>query len=124
MSGTANNKATLGPITVTEEDAFGNAINATNPVTVTLGSTSTGATFATTSGGAVVGSVTIPANQSSATFYYGDTVAGAPTVTASASGLAPSHPDGDHYCGHGQADRIHFERLHRRRLEPLQPITL
>ncbi len=89
VSGTANNKATLGPITVTEQDAFGNAVNATNPVTVTLGSTSTGATFATTSGGSSVGSVTIPANQSSATFYYGDTVAGTPTVTASATGLAP-----------------------------------
>ena len=89
VSGTANSKATLGPITVTEQDAFGNAVNATTATTVSLSSTSTGATFSTSpTGTPVVGSVTIPAGQSQTTFYYGDTVAGTPTVTASASGLA------------------------------------
>ena len=89
VSGTASNKATLGPITVTLQDAFGNPVNATTATTVSLSSTSTGASFSTSSTGSpVVGSVTIPANQSTATFYYGDTVAGTPTVTASATGLA------------------------------------
>ena len=91
VSGSANNKATLGPITVALQDAFGNPVTTTTATTVSLSSTSTGATFSTSStGNPVVGSVSIPAGQSTATFYYGDTVAGAPTVTASTPGLAPA----------------------------------
>jgi type II secretory pathway pseudopilin PulG len=91
VSGTASNKATLGPVTVTLEDAFGNPVNATALTTVSLSSTSAGASFSTSSTGTPsVGSVNIPAGQSTGTFYYGDTVAGSPTVTAGASGVAPA----------------------------------
>src|SRR6202000_2540202 len=48
---------------------------------------STGDTFAATSGGSPVSSVTLPANQSSVTVYYADTVAGTPTITAAAGRL-------------------------------------
>ncbi len=50
---------------------------------MSLASTSSGAKFAKTSGGAAVTSVTIPANGTSADFFYGDTKAGQPTITAS-----------------------------------------
>ena len=88
VSGTANNKATLGPITVTEEDAFGNAINATGAGHGDPRVDLYRCHLCSTSGGAAVGSVTIAASSSSTTFFYGDTVAGSPTVTAGATGLA------------------------------------
>ena len=58
-----------------------------------------GATFSASPGTVlpVPTSVTIPGGQSSATFYYGDTVAGSPTVTASARSGA-WHPDRDDQC--------------------------
>jgi hypothetical protein len=88
LTGTASGSATLGPITVQEEDAFGDPVPTTAPVTVSLSSSSTGTNeFAATSGGGAITSVTIPANSSSATFYYGDTKAGSPTLTAAAAGL-------------------------------------
>ena len=87
VSGTASATATLGPLTVARRDAFGNASPAPGGGTaVTLASNSTGtAVFAATSGGASVGTVTIPAGSSSVTFWYGDTKAGTPTITASGS---------------------------------------
>ena len=88
LTGTASGSASLGPITVQEEDAYGDPVPTTTPVTVSLSSSSTGTNeFAAASGGAAITSVTIPANSSSATFYYGDTKAGSPTLTASAAGL-------------------------------------
>ena len=89
VSGTASNSATLGPITVQEQDAFGNPVPTTAPVTVTLSSNSSGTNkFAATSGGPAITSVTIPAGSSSApSFYYGDEKAGTPTITAAATGL-------------------------------------
>ena len=86
VSGTASNSATLGKITVTEEDAFGNAT--TLPETVSLSSSSSGGIFSLTSGGPAVTSVNILSGSSTASFYYGDTKAGSPTITAAASGLA------------------------------------
>ncbi len=81
-SGAASATATVGPITVQEQDAFGNPT--TTAETVNLSSNSTGTTeFAATSGGSAVTSVAIPSGSSSVTFYYGDTKAGTPTLTAS-----------------------------------------
>ncbi len=78
-------------ITVTEEDALGNLT--TSAETVTLGTDSNGPSiFSATKNGPALAApptVTIPAGQSSVTFYYGDQVAGTPTLTASAPGLAP-----------------------------------
>ena len=88
VSGTASNSATLGPITVQQQDAFGDPVPTTTPITVNLSSSSAGAGFASTSGGGAITSVTIPAGSSSApAFYYGDTNAGSPTITATAAGL-------------------------------------
>ena len=88
VSGSASNSATMGPITVEEQDAYGNVATSGSPTTVNLTSTSAGASFAATSGGAAVSSVTIPGSYSTATFYYGDTTAGNPTITAAATGLS------------------------------------
>ena len=58
-------------------------------MTVNLSSSSAAGVFSLTSGGAPVTSVTIPGGTvSSVAFYYGDTVAGTPTITASAPPLA------------------------------------
>jgi hypothetical protein len=86
-SGQASTTATVGPITVQEQDSFGNPVTApTGGTTVTLASDSTGTkVFAATSGGTPTTSVTIPAGSSSVNFFYGDTKAGSPTVTASGS---------------------------------------
>jgi len=88
VSGTASASATLGPITVQEQDPYGNVT--TTAVTVSLSSTSSGAKFAATSGGAAITTIAIPGGSSSASFYYGDTVAGTPTITTSSSGLTSS----------------------------------
>jgi hypothetical protein len=86
-SGPATGAATAGPITVTEEDAFGNAVAApAGGTTVTLRTTSPTGVFAATSAGPGVTAVTIPVGASSATFFYGDTIAGTPWLTASAAG--------------------------------------
>ena len=90
LSGPASSSATLGPITVQEQDAFGNPIPTPTALQVNLTSNSTGTSvFSKTSGGVAITSVTIPANSSTApTFFYGDTKAGTPSITAAATGLA------------------------------------
>lgn len=89
-SGTASATATIGPFTVQRQDAYGNPV-ATGSSEVTLASNSAGTkVFAATSGGASVTKVTIPAGSASASFFYGDTKAGSPSVTAAATGLAPA----------------------------------
>jgi type II secretory pathway pseudopilin PulG len=86
VTGTASNSATLGAITVQEQDSGGNPT--TTAETVNLSSSSTGsAHFATSSNGTSITSISIASGSSSATFYYGDTKAGAPVITASATGL-------------------------------------
>lgn len=82
VSGTASASPGLGPITVQRQDALGNPATPASAVTVTLSSSSTGASFAATSGGTTTTTVTIPSLASSATFFYGDTKSGTPTVTA------------------------------------------
>ena len=86
FSATANSLATTA-FSVTLEDTYGNPTTKASAITVTLTSNSGAGTFAATSGGASVPSVTLPANNQSVTAYYGDTVAGTPTITAAASGL-------------------------------------
>jgi Bacterial Ig-like domain (group 3)/Legume lectin domain len=88
LSGTANDQAAQGPVSVVLEDSDGNPDVATADLTVNVQSSSAGGVFAVTSGGTPVTSVTIPAGSTSATFYYGDTQAGSPAITVSADGLA------------------------------------
>jgi hypothetical protein len=80
--------ARLGPMTVTLEDPLGNPVSAAaGGVTVTVSSSSAGGVFADTADGSPVTTVTIPAGDQTASFYYGDSQLGAPTITVSASGL-------------------------------------
>jgi hypothetical protein len=86
LSGSAASAASLGPATVKEQDQYGNPT--TTAETVSLSSNSSGtAVFALTQNGSSVGSVGIPGGSSTASFYYGDTKAGSPTVTAHSAGL-------------------------------------
>ena len=95
VSGVAGQSAALGKFTVTQEDYTGAAVNAgTGGTTVTLSSSSSGTyIFSTTQNAAPPGaptgqtSIVIPAGSSSASFYYGDTKTGTPTITASSTGL-------------------------------------
>jgi hypothetical protein len=87
VSGLASATANLGPITVQRQDAFGNLATPATPLTVTLASDSAGTkVFAVTQNGTPVSSVTIPSGQSSTNFYYGDTRAATPMITASGLG--------------------------------------
>jgi hypothetical protein len=89
VTGQASATATLGPITVQQQNAAGNPVNAgAGGVVVGLASNSTGtARFAATSGGTGVFSVTIPSGSNSVNFFYGDTKAGGPTITVSSGVL-------------------------------------
>ena len=91
VTGTASATANAGPITVQEQDPFGNPTF--SPETVNLSSSSTTGVFSLTPGGPAVTSVTIPGGTvSTVSFYYGDTLAGSPIITASAppaANLAP-----------------------------------
>ncbi len=81
--------ATDGPFTVTLAGTGGQPIAApTGGVAISLSSSSTGSyEFSQTSGGPAVTGIAIPAGNSSATFYYGDTAGGTPILTASSAGL-------------------------------------
>jgi hypothetical protein len=83
----AHGSSATNAFTVTLEDAFGNPTTKSSAITVNLSSTSSGKTFAATSGGTSVTTVTLPPNTQSVTAYYADTVAGSPTITAAGSGL-------------------------------------
>lgn len=76
-------RATIGPLQV-ELETGGTAVRAAAAVTVTLASSSGSGVFATSSGGTPTESVTIPAGSTGANFYYGDSVPGTQTLTASA----------------------------------------
>jgi hypothetical protein len=84
VSGTASSNAVLGPITVQEQDTFGNATVSAETVNLTSTDPATDS-YALTSGGAQITSVSISSGSSSASFFYDDTQAGTPTVTASGS---------------------------------------
>ena len=82
----ASAKAGTRMVTVQEQDAFGTPDP--GALTVNLSSTSSTGMFSLSSGGTIpITSVSIPAGQSSASFYYGDTTAGSPALSASASAL-------------------------------------
>ncbi len=74
-------------ITVQVQDSNGNPV--TSGATVSLSTTATGSgTFYSDSGGNTqITSLIISSGQSSGSFYYKDTTAGTPTLTASATGL-------------------------------------
>jgi hypothetical protein len=81
--------APSGPLTVQLQNGAGTPVNASSNVTVTLSSSSAQGTFSSSSTGAWSStlSVTIPAGSSTTpSFYYEDTKADTPTLTASASG--------------------------------------
>jgi len=89
VSGRLTGAPTIGPVTVTEQDTFGNPVTAPpGGTTVTLASTSRTGVFAATSAGPPATEVTIPPGASSTTFFYGDTTVGTPRLTASATGYA------------------------------------
>ena len=77
-----------GTITVQQQDTFGNAVPASSAIPLTLTSTSTAPSFFETDGTTPLASPTIASGDSSLSFKYGDTVAGAPKLTAQASGLS------------------------------------
>jgi hypothetical protein len=88
VSGGAAATATIGPLTLQLQDVFGNVATNSSRRDVILSSTSKKvAIFSLTSGGPAITTLSIPATSSTATFYYGDTAAGSPTITASAAGL-------------------------------------
>jgi hypothetical protein len=92
VTGSASETANLGPISVQLRDASGTPMPAPSGGTVvTLTSSSPGPkVFSLTAGGAAVTSVTIPAGSTAATFYYGDSRAGTPTITAQTGLLTAS----------------------------------
>ena len=83
---------TRGPVTVQLEDPYGNPAAASGAAqTIALATTGVaGVFYATQDGSATITGIVIPADQSSATVYYGDTQAGGPTVAASDSALKVS----------------------------------
>lgn len=88
VSGATSGTPNLGPITVARQTGSGTPITIGGALTVNLTSSSpSGATFGMTQfSSARVTSVTIPSGQSSATFWYGLTTPGSPTISASAPG--------------------------------------
>ena len=82
-------------ITVQLEDASGNPVAAgSGGESVSLGTTSAGGVFRNTEDTATITSVTIPAGSSTASLKYNDTLAGTPTLTASAQRPALGHAAG------------------------------
>lgn len=82
---------TAGPFTV-QLQTGGIVTTATSPQTLTLTTTSTAGAFSTTPDGPWTPTLTltIPAGASSTSFYYQDTVAGTPTVSAVLPGQPPA----------------------------------
>jgi hypothetical protein len=86
---------TAGPsatnaFTVTLEDAFGNPTTKGSAITVNLTSTSSGKKFAAISNGSSVTSVTLLANTTSVTAFYGDSRSGSPIITVAVTGGSPT----------------------------------
>ena len=104
--------ANVGPFAVQVQDSYGNPVIAGAGVNLTLTSTSTGSTFFTpTSGGSTGVTVTIPSGSSSSSnFYYSDTLAGTPTITASATvnGSAVSGTTNGFTMTAGNASQFNF----------------
>jgi len=76
-------------ITIQSQDSFGNPADVAAQTTVNLTTTSSGGAFySNTACTQTATSVAIAAGSGTASFYYADSAAGTPTLTASASGLA------------------------------------
>ena len=106
-SGAASASASVGPITVQEQDQYGNLTTTAEAVTLTSNTSGT-YLFNTTSGAtSPTGSTTvnIPSGSSSVSFYYGDTKAGSPTITAAKTGLT-SATQGETITASGPAKLI------------------
>lgn len=89
VSGATSSTPNLGAITVQRQDGSGSPVASNVVLTVALTSSSVGGTFgAIQFAGSTFTTVSIPKNASTATFYYGDTSVGTPTITATASGYA------------------------------------
>src|SRR5207253_1441148 len=87
LSFAATSSPTGGPITIQSQDSFGNPSLPSTAETIALSSSSPDSPkFSLTSGGGTIPSVSIPSSVNSVTFFYGDTKAGTPTVTATGSG--------------------------------------
>ncbi len=88
VTGTASSTASTGPVTVQAKDEFGNPAGApAGGTALTLSSSSTGTRiFSATLNGTSTTTVTIPVGASSVAFYFGDTLVGTPTITASRAG--------------------------------------
>src|SRR5437660_3133667 len=87
LSFAATSSPTAGPITIQSQDSFGNPSNPSTAETIALSSSSPDSPkFSLTSGGGTIPSVSIPSSVNSVSFFYGDTKAGTPTVTATGSG--------------------------------------
>jgi hypothetical protein len=76
-------------MTAQTQDTVSAPKNVSAATTVSLSSSSGGGTFSTTSGGTYTATlnITIASGANSANFYYKDTVAGTPTITAASTGL-------------------------------------
>jgi hypothetical protein len=86
VSGATSSTPNLGQITVQRQTGSGTPITTGGALTVNLSSSpSTGATFGTAQFGSTVTSVTIASGASSATFWYGLTSTGTPSITTSAT---------------------------------------
>ena len=89
VNGAATVSPVLGPITVQLTTTAGTPV--TTGATVELSSSSPGhSEFAASSGGRAVTSVVIAPGTSSASFYYGDELAGRPVITAAVAGAQPA----------------------------------
>ena len=78
-----------GLMTIQTQSAYNNPVNLSSSTTINLTSTSSTGRFDTSATGAFNGSitsVTINEGSNSASFYYKDTTAGTPTITASYTG--------------------------------------
>jgi hypothetical protein len=71
------------PFVIETVTPSGQPFTGSSATPIVLSSTSNGATFSASIGGAATATLTIPAGQSSVTGYYADSTAGAPTLTAS-----------------------------------------
>ncbi|MCK5062091.1 DUF2341 domain-containing protein, partial [Candidatus Parcubacteria bacterium] len=75
--------------TVQAQDLSNNPINMGSDTIINLSSDSSLYSFASTTGGTEISSITIPYGSDSADFYYTDHKAGSPTITVSATNLTP-----------------------------------
>ena len=78
-------------ITVQRQDQYGNPVTS-GSTTINLASTSTGATFYSDAGITTLTTLTISESSSTTDFYYKDTTAGTPTLTATSSEFIPATP--------------------------------